>query len=344
MRKYAKILNRKLTHTKDNFMVQEIFVLASTISFFNSLAFGIIALVLVGGSWCLVGLVMGDAPKRGVDTSLVQFFGGFVSVIVSLIIAGVTDSWETGVGSKMALLACSSFILSGFMNFFMLQFMSKAMQTGPNGVIWSIIQSGCVSPFICSIVLFEVVDFTWLRAIGIICLLAALVLFVFTKNNDSKGGNLWKLYAFICFAIVSVQQNLMVWPSYYEATKEVSSIVRALCVAGGTLIASILYNVFKMSTEQKQKIKQNITSKMLWVYVLTLQFFSLIFAYTLFYPGMDVMANHGRGGMCYPMMVGSCIVFFTIMSVLLLKERIRLIQLAAIVVCITGLILICTGV
>ena len=321
----------------------EISVLASTISFFNSLAFGIIALVLVGGSWCLVGLVMGDAPKRGVDTSLVQFFGGFVSVIVSLIIAGVTDSWETGVGNKMALLACSSFMLAGFMNFYMLQFMSKAMQTGPNGVIWSIIQSGCVSPFICSIVLFKVVEYTWLRGIGIVCLLVALVLFVFTKNNESKGGNLWKLYAFICFAIVSVQQNLMVWPSYYEETKAVSSIVRALCVAGGTLLGSIIYNTLKMTPEFKQKIFSNMKNIMLWKYVFALQFFSLIFAYTLFYPGMDVMAEQGRGGMCYPLMVGSCIVFFTIMSVLLLKERLRLIQLVAISVCIAGLTLICTA-
>ena len=55
------------------------------------------------------------------------------------------------------------------------------------------------------------------------------------------------------------------------------------------------------------------------------------------------MAEQGRGGMCYPLMVGSCIVFFTIISVLLLKERMRKIQLAAILVCVAGLVLICTG-
>ena len=63
-------------------MFSEMFILASSASFFDSLAFGITALVLVGGSWCLVGLVMSDAPKRGVDTSLVQFFGSFTSVII----------------------------------------------------------------------------------------------------------------------------------------------------------------------------------------------------------------------------------------------------------------------
>ena len=322
----------------------EISVLASTISFFDSLAFGIIALVLVGGSWCLVGLVMGDAPKRGVDTSIIQFFGGFVSVIISLLIAWKTNSWETGITNRLALFACGSLVLSGFMNFHMLQFMSKAMQTGPNGVICSIIQSGCVSPFVCSILLFKVVEFTWLRGVGILCLLCALVLFVFTKNNDSKGGYLWKVQAFICFGIVAIQQNLNVWPSYYEETKNISSVVRALCVSGGTLIGSIIHNAFNMTPEFKQKIFANLKNLMLWKYVFALQFFSLIFAYTLLYPGMDVMAEQGRGGMCYPLMVGSCIVFFSLMSVLLLKERFRKIQLAAIIVCVTGLILICTAV
>ena len=54
----------------------------------NSLAFGLIAMVIVGGSWSLVGLVMGDAPKKGIDSSLVQFWGGSVPVIVGLIIIG----------------------------------------------------------------------------------------------------------------------------------------------------------------------------------------------------------------------------------------------------------------
>jgi multidrug transporter EmrE-like cation transporter len=57
---------------------------------------------------------------------------------------------------------------------------------------------------------------------------------------------------------------------------------------------------------------------------------------------MDVMARKGFGGMCYPMMVGSCIVSFTLSSVLLLKEKIRPIQFAALLVCIGGLVLICT--
>ena len=88
-------------------------------------------------------------------------------------------------------------------------------------------------------------------------------------------------------------------------------------------------------------LKKSVTSWHLWKYVFALQFFSLLFAYTLQFPGMDIMAKAGLGGMCYPAMVGSCIVSFTLSSVFILKEKVRKIQLAALVLCILGLVLIC---
>ena len=105
---------------------------------------------------------------------------------------------------------------------------------------------------------------------------------------------------------------------------------------------AILWNLFQMTPERWDQIKRNVKNRTLWKYIAALQFFSLLFAYTLLYPGMNVMADKGFGGMCYPMMVGSCIITFTISSVWILKEKIRPIQIAAIVVCLCGLILICT--
>jgi multidrug transporter EmrE-like cation transporter len=83
---------------------------------------------------------------------------------------------------------------------------------------------------------------------------------------------------------------------------------------------------------------------MLWKYVMALQFFTLIFAYTLFYPGMNAMADAGLGGMYYPMLVGSCLVSFTLASIYLLKEKAKSLQTVGLVICIFGLIFICTAV
>ena len=310
------------------------------IPFFSSVTFGIITMVIVGSSWCLIGLIMGDAPKKGIEPSLVQLFGACISVSIGCIIMIATSAYPTG-SLKVILLTCGAYAFCGSVNFFMLQIMSSAMQTGPNGIIWSIIQSALVFPFIGGIVFFGV-DFTFLRGAGIVLLLTALVLFAMTKNNEYKGGN-WKLKAFICLAICAVQQNISTAPSYFTEARGVSSIVRTLSAGTAILISALIYNLVRMNPERKEQIKRSIRNITLWKYIGGLQFFNLIFAYCLFYPGMNVMADHGLGGMCYPMLVGSCIVSFTVSSVILLKEKVKPIQLAAIVICITGLILICTG-
>lgn len=105
---------------------------------------------------------------------------------------------------------------------------------------------------------------------------------------------------------------------------------------------AIVWNAVQMTPERWEQIKKNVKNLTLWKYIAILQLFGLVFAYTLLYPGMDVMAGKGLGGMCYPMMVGSCIISFTLSSIWILKEKVRAIQLAALAVCIGGLILICT--
>lgn len=309
------------------------------VPFLSSVWFGIITMVIVGSSWCLIGLIMGDAPKKGIEPSLVQLFGAVVSVSISCIIMVATSAYPTG-SLKVILLTCGAYAFSGAVNFFMLQIMSSAMQSGPNGIIWAIIQSALVFPFIGGIVFFGV-ELSFLRGVGIFCLLAALMLFAMTKNNEYKGGN-WKLKAFICLGMCAVQQNISTAPSYFAEARGVSSIVRTLASGAAILTAALIYNLVKMTPEYKEQIKRSIRNITLWKYIGGLQFFNLLFAYLFFYPGMNVMADHGLGGMCYPMLVGSCIISFTVSSVLLLKEKVKPVQIAAILVCIAGLVFICT--
>lgn len=322
-------------------MFQHLLQFLNTIPFFSSVLFGIIAMIIVGSSWCLVGLVMGDAPKKGIEPSLVQLGGALFSVTFSLVIMVVTSAYSTA-SARVTVLTCLTYFVATCLNFVMLQLMSKAMQLGPNGIIWAIIQSALVFPFICGIAFFDV-NFTFLRGTGIIFLLAALILFAFSKNNDNRsGGKKWKILAFTCMIIAAVQQNLSTLPSYFEAARGVPSIVRSLSSACGSLFMAVIWNLLQMNQARWNQIKSNIRNVILWKYIATLQLFGLIFAYTLFYPGMNVMADKGMGGMCYPMLVGSCIVSFTLSSIWLLKEKLRPVQLAALIVCIAGLILICT--
>lgn len=325
-------------------MIQSLTELLNGIPFFSSVWFGVIAMLIVGGSFCLVGLVMGDAPKRGIDPSLVQLFGACFSILAGLVIMLIMNavpvcSW------KIWLPVCLTYATAGALNFMMLQVMSYAMQRGPNGIIWSIIQSALIFPFLGGVLFFGVL-LTPFRAGGILTLLAALVLFGMakdqkagTKVNEKKRG--WRGAAFLCLAICAVQQNLMTAPSYFEEARAVTSIARSLATASGTFLGALVYNLLKMNAERLAQLRSNLGRWTLWRYIIALQFFGLGFSYTLFYPGMNVMADAGLGGICYPMMVGSCIVTFSLASVCLLKERMTLLQAIALTVCITGLVLIC---
>lgn len=325
-------------------MIQSLTELLNGISFFSSVWFGVIAMLIVGGSFCLVGLVMGDAPKRGIEPSLVQLFGACFSILAGLVIMLIMNavpvcSW------KIWLPVCLTYATAGALNFVMLQVMSYAMQRGPNGIIWSIIQSALIFPFLGGVLFFGVL-LTPFRAGGILTLLAALVLFGMakdqkagTKVNEKKRG--WRGAAFLCLAICAVQQNLMTAPSYFEDARAVTSIARSLATASGTFLGALVYNLLKMNAERLAQLRSNLGRWTLWRYIIALQFFGLIFSYTLLYPGMNVMADAGLGGICYPMMVGSCIVTFSLASVCLLKEPMTLLQAVALTVCITGLVLIC---
>ena len=325
-------------------MIQSLTELLNGIPFFSSVWFGVIAMLIVGGSFCLVGLVMGDAPKRGIEPSLVQLFGACFSILAGLVIMLIMNAVPV-CSRKIWLPVCLTYATAGALNFVMLQVMSYAMQRGPNGIIWSIIQSALIFPFLGGVLFFGVL-LTPFRAGGILTLLAALVLFGMakdqkagTKVNEKKRG--WRGAAFLCLAICAVQQNLMTAPSYFEEARAVTSIARSLATASGTFLGALVYNLLKMNAERLAQLRSNLGRWTLWRYIIALQFFGLVFSYTLFYPGMNVMADAGLGGICYPMMVGSCIVTFSLASVCLLKERMTLLQAIALTVCITGLVLIC---
>ncbi|MBO7741968.1 MAG: hypothetical protein J6S21_05385, partial [Victivallales bacterium] len=210
----------------------------------------------------------------------------------------------------------------------------------PNGIIWAIIQSALVFPFIGGVLFYDVAP-TAVRITGILMLLLALALFALCKSNSRDGSRFWVVEAFICLAMCAVQQNISTMPSYYEAAHGVPSLVRALASVLGILISAIIYNAVRMTPERWKQIRGNLRNYTLWKYIFALQFFNLIFAYTLFYPGMNVMADHGMGGMCYPVMVGSCIVSFTLSSILVLKERFQKVQVFALIACILGILFLC---
>jgi len=216
--------------------------------------------------------------------------------------------------------------------------MSKAMQCGPNGAIWAIAQSACIFPFMAGIFFFNVKLTVW-GFFGLAFLILALICYALINDNKSTGK--WKLLAFASFACTAVQQTLSTIPSYYKDANAVSGVARSLMATSGGIFVIIILIIINWNHQYACQIKDNITSIRLWKYVVGTQVISLILAYSLLYPGLDVMGKLGLGSISYPLMVCSCILTFTITALTVLKEKLTLLQGLALAFCSIGLLCMC---
>ncbi|MBR2508624.1 MAG: hypothetical protein IKB71_02655 [Lentisphaeria bacterium] len=320
-------------------MYQQLCEFFQSMPFFSSAAFGIFAMLCYGSSWSLIGLFLGNAPKKGFEAAVMIVVSNVVMLIFSIVTLIATKAYSTA-DLLPTLFTCGAFAASGVLIFIQQKIMSVAMQSGPNGVIWAIIQSALICPFLMGFCFFksEVNLMQWL---GLFFLIGALVLFACGKDNHSKGGRLWKYLAFTGFAVTGVQQSLNLIPSYYPATFGVTSVLKAIAQSGGIMLAFAVWMLFQDRRKNFQDIKAALSNCTFWKYIAILQCTNILIMYFLFYPGLNVMVSAGLGSICYPMMVGACIVAFTMISLMVLKEKINRIQIAALAGCLGGLVLMC---
>ena len=313
------------------------------------MAFGVPALMTVGASWCLTGAILGRAPKDGLDTGMVQLGSALVSITVSLFLYA-TLLRPAPVSNHVLAATLGTYAFAGALNFAALQAMAAGMQRGPNGRVWGIMQSAQLFSFLGGVIFFGD-PLTSPRIAGMALLVAAIVLFARAKGDGSGpaknaplAGPGWRFWAFLSLAICAVQQNLAAAPSHFEAARAVSPMLRAMASAAGAAAASIAALAWNARCGNAAGVRERTASLLrgrLWFYAGGMQFFGLVFAYTLQYPGMDALGRVGAGALCWPILVGSCIVAFTAYSALVLKEKTTRLHLLAVAACLTGLFLLC---
>ena len=295
---------------------------------------GIISLVLVGLSWTVVGAVMGLAPKKKLDPAVLQLAGAVIIVVSCTLMLPATNIGT--IAPKPLFLCAAAYWLTGALNCIMLILMSLAMQKGPNGIIWAVIQSAMIFPFMTGMIFFGV-EPKAVRIAGLLFILVSLAFSGFGKENVTKGGS-WKLMTFAAFLITGVVQNLSNLPSYFEATQQITPVFRSMCCAAGVLSTAAIRIGYGRDWKT---LKANLSSKWLWIFTFAMQFFGMLFAILFQYPGMDTLAKCGVGSLSYPLLVGSCLVGFSLYSMFILKEKNTPLQWASLGCCLAGIIMIC---
>ena len=282
---------------------------------------------------------MGGVARKGIAVELMQGLSFFLGTIVCLAMLPLYPSLEVNGG--FAWLALGMYFLVGVLNCFLNITIAAAMKQGPNSLVWAILQSGMLIPFLFGIC-FHHVAAGPLRLLGMCSMLAALAILSMGKHGENNAtGSSWLLPSFVAFLIVGVQQTISNEPSYYQETRAgIPIIYRCLALCSGNLAAT-LPSLLRFSHKGGlHQLREAFKGKWLWLYAIILQVSILIEKLLLSFNAMDMMAKLGNGAISYPVMVISCIAGFTLYSILFLHERVTWRSVTGLFLCTLGIVLL----
>ena len=296
---------------------------------------GIFLLVLTGLSWVGTGAVISNAAKKSINIGSIQFFSAQIMTLVSgaLLVCGF---WPGAAPDRALFITGGAVMLSGFINYIILLSMGKAMRLGPNGIVWAIIQSAFIFPFMMGIFCFGV-EITASRITGLLLIVASVACYGLGKNSPEKGksyGN-WYVPAFIGFICAGVNQSLNNLPSYLNDTESINSVFRAGASQIGTILACLAFNLPQLLKLRGQSLKPVLGSAAILAGI------NIICSFLFLYKGLDIFASLKIGATAYPIIVSSCITGFFIFSTFLLKEKSSPLQKIGFVIGISGSAVIC---
>ena len=298
------------------------------------MTFGIIAMILVGMSWIVWGIVAGAAPRRNLNMGLMVAASGLLGGLVSLPIAlkqGVPDFTVAGHWQILLLV-----FIGGIFNFGQLQFMSRAMKHGPNGIVWSIVQCGFICPFVLGVLLFGE-PLRWSFILAVLLVVAALVIYGLAGDNNASGK--WFGFTMLSFLATCCCQSFQYIPSNLTGVEGVSSVWRTLAffvgLLGGFFIA------LACSGEMRSELMPMLKNKYTWIYTVFIVVVEIGACYWLLYPGMDALAKANVGAISTQLMTASSIIIFELYAVLMLKEKRSVMQYIAFACCLLSIAAVC---
>ena len=294
---------------------------------------GIALLIAAGTSWVLVGAVIGHAARRNIPVPSVQALSAAIMLPVSIGVLLIHPDPECA--PHVRLLTMLSIFGSGFLNYFVLNLMGKAMKTGPNGIVWAMVQSALIFPFLAGVIFFGVA-LTAFRLTGLGAILAALACFGLARDNNSTGSD-WRRAALCSFLLAGINQNLSNLPSYFPEAAAVGSVSRSLSGQLGTLAAFLLMQGRGLFTPEYRAL---LRGGAVWRYAGLLAGVNLVSGYFLMYRGFNLVAEAGAGAVSYPVLVSSCMVGFALYSSVVLKEKLRLLPGLGLACALAGLVCI----
>ena len=312
----------------------------------------LLLLIAMGLSWVPIGAVVGHIERRGYSLALYQIFSCAACVAVGL--AGWATSGEpllpdAGCPAATRVLVVGGLLICGLFNYLMMLFMGRAMKRGPNAIVWAIIQSGLIYPFLMGWLVFGEPAGPR-RLCGIAMIVASVFLYASrggASNSKAADGaaNLplreWlpaALVGMLCCGINQCAANL---PSYLDGGTGFSPSFRTLAIYSSLLLSALAHLAIRRLPGRASARPVPGELRALAAYAAVLGAISFLTSRYLAFPGLDRLERLGAGSMGYPVMVASCIVGFFPYGLLVLHERIDIRQAVGAVLGVAGILLGC---
>ena len=292
---------------------------------------GFFLIIAAGICWIGVGISVSKCSERGWNYNIVQglnYLGA--TLLCALMLAG--SAQRGGEGSIFGWGFCLS-CLAGIANFFTYVFTSKAMQRGPNGLVWGIMQAGMIGSFLMGVIFFGE-PAAPLRLLGLALILGGVL--IMGSGKDSKtsvSGKNWVIPSLTAFLLVMITHCCNALPSYLPAART-SSLVRTMGLYFGGVIGCALTTLPEMIR------KRDFGGRGEWITAAVLMILNTSASLFLFYRGLDLLAKSACGGLAYPIAIGVCVFGFSLYSLLVLKEKLARLSLAGLTAVCLGIIVI----
>lgn len=291
---------------------------------------GLLLVALAGFCSCFIGVVVSVCAKNNINYNIVQALGSVLALITGVVILAFKMPEDVPFSQWLLVFLLSSG--AGIANYFTFYLTELAMKKGPNGLIWSIMQSGMIGSFLMGVFVFgeKASLLRWVSLAVIIC--GVILSGLGKKQNDQKSADsslLWLWLSLGAALLVAATHCLLVLPSFIPGAAATGTVFRSISVCFGVLIT------FAVTMLPQALRERGFHNKGVWIVAVICTVINCVHNFLLFFNGVDLLTQCNSGGLGYPVNIGICLVGFSLYSLIFLREKFSIVEYTG-VICITA--------
>ncbi len=291
---------------------------------------GIFLIITTGILWAAMGVAFSTIAKKSMDFTAVMGLSTLLALLMAWSL--VPDYQLLSAQPYDRLYAVAGvLIVSGFLSSLGLIAMQKGMQTGHNGIVWTIGQSALVAPYLAGVLIFQE-PVTGLRITGMSLVLFSLVILGITQSSDRPSDQLKNRrqgyrFGLLAFAVLAIHQIMATLPSHWQNWAD-DAHLRVPLLTTGVFLAYPGFCIIKNRYPRRNELLMSLGTALIGFP-----------ASIALFKSMDYLEPVQMVSLVFPLSVGTCIFSFILFSLFILKEKTSYLSIAGLICGLSGMIL-----